>query len=259
MVSNKHEESTSRSCGEIYLTFGQQIDANILTTIFCELPDEQLLGLRCVSSSCKKVVDAILLQRFQQAWGVLGPGAAFSPPSIAALARCRLEHFAWCHRVSGRADSLASIAIKYGTDVAVLRRANNILSDGTLSCRHEIFVPVRDALELAGRSVTFRYDPNSKRHWIVAIYLGNADTLHSNHEVKSYDSRDEKSALLAGILQRALNLDSSTASFYLERTNGDIRAALAAAEEDERWARCMPNQNELKVLKWSKVFPRLKS
>lgn len=41
----------------------------------------------------------------------------------------------------GHADTLSAVAVRYGSDVHTIKRANNLISDSSLSSRQRIFVP----------------------------------------------------------------------------------------------------------------------
>lgn len=52
----------------------------------------------------------------------------------------------------------------------------------------------------------------------------------------------EKSGISARLLemfQKALGVDAPTARYYLLSTGGDVRAAMAAYKDDQRWDKCM--------------------
>ena len=108
---------------------------NILDRIESSVPT--LLGLRTQGSRIRSIIDCILLSRFLERWKICSVDV--EPPSPAAF-NCGLCHFVRCHTLSS-SDSLSSLAVRYRTDTASLRRLNNIITDHTLASRTEIYIP----------------------------------------------------------------------------------------------------------------------
>lgn len=79
----------------------------------------------------------LLHQRFLERWGAAA--LVGSPPPAPALASAQLQHFAWRHQV-GAGDTLARIAVKYGTTTASVKRLNNLMTDHSLATRDAVYI-----------------------------------------------------------------------------------------------------------------------
>lgn len=75
----------------------------------------------------------VLEEAFKQRWGVTA--VASPPPAAPMYASARPAAFVLCHQLAGRGDTLASLAVRHGTDVVELKRLNNLMSDGALASR----------------------------------------------------------------------------------------------------------------------------
>lgn len=85
-----------------------------------------------VSKRVRDLADVVLHERFVSRWSIK---EVVAPPAAApAFAAARPAAFVLCHKLRGK-ESLASLAVKYGTDVVALKRLNNMLSDGALFSR----------------------------------------------------------------------------------------------------------------------------
>ena len=196
--------------------------------------DHELLELRLLSSRCKRIVDSILEQRFLERWELAV--VRCPPPTPAGFAAASLRHFAHRRRLGATPPSLFSIALETGSDVGLLRRVNNIISDHSLAARDAVFIPVGAGAELRGKAVGFEFCRASLRHWAVV--------LPESEDIKSIEDIDNgvlapRSSKVVELVQKALGTDAATAAFYLDSAGGDVRAAMAAHEEDQRWERSM--------------------
>lgn len=70
-------------------------------------------------------------------------------PLLLLPQRTTIKHFVRKHVVC-KSDSLAGLAVRFGTDLATLRRYNNITSDHTLQSRAHLFVPGAPLCTLCG-------------------------------------------------------------------------------------------------------------
>lgn len=79
------------------------------------------------------LADLVLEEAFKQRWGVTA--VASPPPAAPMYAAARPAAFVLCHQLTGRGDTLASLAVRHGTNVVELKRLNNLMSDGALASR----------------------------------------------------------------------------------------------------------------------------
>lgn len=219
------------------------LDDHVLLHVLRQLlrDDGTLMALRLVSRRVKELADIVLQEGFKARWGVL---AVEQPPSAAPLyAAARPASFVLCHRLQPR-ESLAGLAVRHGTDVEALKRLNNLMSEGALGSRSLLYVPVGDvAAAAAGKRVAFVHDTHSKRRLIVL--LADGEELPGMLANGSSPRRAPGSsqafviAKLARVLERALHIDTHTATFYIEQAGCDVRVAIEKYEEDRRWEKLM--------------------
>lgn len=74
----------------------------------------------------------MLEESFRRRWGVAE--VAPPPPAAPAYAAVRAQSWVLAHRLEGR-DSLAALAVRYGTDTTQLKRLNNLMSEHALAAR----------------------------------------------------------------------------------------------------------------------------
>lgn len=168
-------------------------------------------------------------------------GVAQPPPNLLDYARVRAEAFALCHPLHGK-DSLAAIAVRYGADPAALRRVNNVISEHALACRAALYVPVPDpAAAAAGKRAAFVHDAASKRRFVVLLGEGEALPPGGGRERARGPELTSAAAVerLAGMMERALGISVPEAKFYLGSNGNDLRRAIEACTNDQRWARVM--------------------
>lgn len=168
-------------------------------------------------------------------------GIAQPPPSPLDYARVRTDAFALYHPLRGR-DSLAAIAVRYGADLPMLRRVNNVMSDHSLACRAALFVPVgHPAATAAGRRAAFVSDAASKRRFVVLLGEGEEPPPLGGQARGRGAERASAAAIerLAATLERACGISRPEARFYLSSNGNDVRRAIEAATNDQRWAAIM--------------------
>ncbi|KAL4457904.1 hypothetical protein ABPG75_012769 [Micractinium tetrahymenae] len=244
-------EATSCSVGASQATEAPCLHELVLLEVLRQLHDDAavLVTLRLVSRQLRDLADLVLEEAFKQRWGVTA--VVTPPPSAPMYAAARPAAFVLCHRLSGRGDTLCSLALRHGTDVVELKRLNNLISDGALASRSHLYVPVPDAAAAAaGQRVAFVHDSHSKRRLIVILREGEelpaALTGSSSGGGSPRHAPGSSQAFvvakLAKVLERALRIDSSTAAFYVQQAGCDVRAAIEKYEEDRRWEKVMKRQ-----------------
>ena len=93
--------------------------------------------------------------------------------------------------------------------------------------------------EIEGFSVEFYY--NSAAHGRPQWVLVPPKDPHAE-PAKPSNKTTEKSSISVKLLemfQKALGVDAPTAKYYLASADGDVRAAIAAYKDDQRWDKCM--------------------
>jgi len=81
-------------------------------------------------------------------------------------------------------ETVQSLAVRHGCDLASIKRLNNIITDNSLSSRHCIYVPAfKDLADLTGHGVRYEYDAVSKRGYAVVF-----DILGPGKESESIES-----------------------------------------------------------------------
>ncbi|KFM26948.1 hypothetical protein F751_2034 [Auxenochlorella protothecoides] len=98
----------------------------LVGSILHNLSDTDLLNVRATQRRLKAAADSLSKARFHQRWGIESVSEAprCAPLYLAARAR----HFAWRHEL-GPHETLASVALRYDCEAAVLRRCNNLMDD----------------------------------------------------------------------------------------------------------------------------------
>lgn len=227
---------------------GEALDELVLLEVLRQLRHDAsvLVMLRLVSRRLRDLADLVLEEAFKQRWGVAAVVAA--PPAAPMYASARHAAFVLCHQLVGRGDTLASLAVRHGTDVVELKRLNNLTTDGALASRSHLYVPVADAAATAcGQRVAFVHDSHSKRRLVVVLRAGEelpsslmgCSSSGSSPRQPPGSSQAFVVAKLAKVLERALRIDSSTAAFYVQQAGCDVRAAIEKFEEDRRWEKVM--------------------
>ncbi|GAB4820538.1 hypothetical protein N2152v2_007584 [Parachlorella kessleri] len=157
------------------------------------------------------------------------------PPAPTCLVPVKLDHFVWRHRVS-RSDSLASIAIQFGTSIPLIKRVNNIVSDHSLATRDSLYVPVGGLDSIDCKLVAYLHCHHAKRRFIVVLRDGEQPPPVAAMPASVQDRALKQ---LTNMFQRGFRVDENTARFYLAQAGGNVRAAMAAFEDDARWERVM--------------------
>jgi hypothetical protein len=65
------------------------------------------------------------------------------------------------------------------------------------------------------------------------------DASSNAHATAAAPATGQARAKLAALMGQSLHIDESTAAYYIVVCEGDIKAAMAAYEDDRRWDRSM--------------------
>ncbi|KAL6776955.1 hypothetical protein ACKKBF_B19610 [Auxenochlorella protothecoides x Auxenochlorella symbiontica] len=201
----------------------------LIGSILHNLSDTDLLNVRATQRRLKAAADSLSKARFHQRWGIESVSEAprCAPLYLAARAR----HFAWRHEL-GPHETLASVALRYDCEAAVLRRCNNLMDDAGAACRTHLFIPVEDVAAVRGCTAAFVRCQHVGRRFVVAF----APDARSARPAGAPAPRAGASEKLVGMLERSLRVDRFTALYYLSHGSGSLRAAIAAHERDAGWA-----------------------
>eukprot|EP00898_Chlorokybus_atmophyticus_P004137 jgi/Chlat1/4724/Chrsp30S00370 len=176
-------------------------------------------------------------------WELRGVEGYPSHPSF-WFARGAERTFAIAHTVK-HGDTLARIAVRYGVDVAEVKRHNMLMSDHALHSRARVLIPVRHANDIAGKVCSIELDPHSRREFALLSdsikHVGNTldgdDDERELSEEERQHARRELMDKLRDTLVKSLRVESAVADYYLQNNNGDLRAAYAEYLRDKEWER----------------------
>ncbi|KAK9824126.1 hypothetical protein WJX72_007945 [[Myrmecia] bisecta] len=135
----------------------------------------------------------VLRRCFKAQWGLTSLVGEPRRPSFYLSAR--LPGFVLEH-VCRPADSIMSVALRYGVSEVSIRMANALMSEHSLRSRCHIFVPARSIDQVRGKELTSK---------------------------------------ISVLLSRGLKIDKDTAQFYLDAARGDIKEAYRCYEADMVW------------------------
>eukprot|EP00879_Flechtneria_rotunda_P004941 GHRR01005215.1.p1 GENE.GHRR01005215.1~~GHRR01005215.1.p1 ORF type:complete len:254 (+),score=72.86 GHRR01005215.1:157-918(+) len=224
--------------------------ATVLPLVLSLAEPNSLAIVRTVSRVFKEVASDPQVRRaaFVHHWGLRG--CLGKPRQPQFLETATLLCFAYQHMVQ-HADSLQMLAVRYGTDLPMLKRVNNLMTDHSLHSRTHLFIPVANKQDLVGQVVRFCFCPLSARDFAVLQdlphgqqQLSNADRQQQQQQQRQgpcgikWDQAYKVEALQAKLCQmlgRSLYIDDATAKFYLEDANGDMKAAMEAFAQDLAW------------------------
>jgi len=233
-------------------------DEHLLRNVFTFLDWEDLSRCKLVSKAWKQVLDddGVWKERFRKRWGlkeVWGPS-----PAKKSFYRNASEQ-TFVRKVAVKStDTIASIAVKSGTSVSLLKQVNNLSSDSSLYCRSEIYIPVSDRVEVSGASVVIRFCPHTLREY---AFLGcEAEGEEGTEGEEPAEAKRRKSdngrqaELMLSLMARSLKIDDSSARYYLETSDYDLKEAMESYKTDERW-----EQDQKLLMKSSKKASQAKA
>ena len=93
---------------------------------------------RLLAPPCKRGLPAAQEEIFKRFWGLRD--VLNRPRRGATYLAAELGQFVRAHKCR-RWETLASVAVAHGCDVAALRRLNNLMSDDALRSRVRVYVP----------------------------------------------------------------------------------------------------------------------
>lgn len=135
-----------------------------------------------------------------------------------------------------RGDSVASLAVKYSVQVMDIKRLNNMMSDHGIYSRERLLIPVSKPGILIGGTCYIELDSHAKRE-VAVLYQDGAPYKNASYLSDRVSATDRSRRKIVNSLRRSMQVDDSTAQYYLNISNGDPRAALTEFSEDLRWER----------------------
>lgn len=216
--------------------FAALLCKDILRTIFEKLPVVDLARSACVCRLWSSVASdrEIQVNAFKAPWklkSVIG-----NPTSGSFWRDNRLSRFAISHRLA-RGDTVASLAVKYSVQVMDIKRLNNMMSDHGIHSRDRLLIPVSSPTLLINGTCYIELEAHAKRE-VAVLYLEGAPGKTITGVLSKLTSvSEEGKKRVIDSLRRSMQVDDSTAQYYLSLSNGDPRGALMEFSEDLRWER----------------------
>lgn len=209
------------------------LDAPLLSLILSKCDIRDILTARAVATQWRRLAEEAALEAFKARWGlhtIVG-----RPRSPAVLMTLGKGAFVRQRKLHSNVDTLPSLAVACGTDVATLKVCNNIFSEHSLHTRNVIFIPAEEVRGLDGE---FHFCPFANRQFVVVHTEAGTDVPPEEQDpVSKQQAEDMALAKLAQILSRSLRVDLQQATFYLRAAKGDVRAAMRLHDQDVQWER----------------------
>ncbi|XP_071729804.1 F-box protein At1g55000 [Rutidosis leptorrhynchoides] len=236
MESTSTINDSSTTISPMNSNFAALICKDILRTIFEKLPAIDIARSACVCRLWSSVASdrEIQVTAFSAPWKL--KHLIGSPTSGAFWRDNSLNRFAISHRLV-RADTVASLAVKYSVQVTDIKRLNNMMSDHGIHSRDRLLIPVSKPDILIDGTCYIELDAHAKRE-VAVLYLEGAPDSVVTKMLNSVTSERGKKRILDS-LKRSMHVDDGTAQYYLSLSNGDPRAALTEFSEDITWERQM--------------------
>jgi len=158
-----------------------------------------------------------------------------TPQSSRFYKDATLSTFVSRYRVE-TSDSIASIALKSQRRVSLLKQINNLVSDSSLHCRKEIYIPVSKPEHLHGAHVRIHYCKFSLREYCFVISADDTWDVSPTLEPGRCrpDSKKQEENLVS-LMSRSLKIDECSAKYYLEVSDYDLKEAMSNYRIDDEW------------------------
>ncbi|CAL9198588.1 unnamed protein product [Musa hybrid cultivar] len=224
--------SSSEVLSPMNSNFSALASRDLLRAILELLPPADLARSACVCRLWRAVASEreMLERAFRAPWKVrrvLG-----EPSSSAFWHHLSLDRFAISHRLR-RADTVASLALRYSVQVMGIKRLNNMMSDHGIYSRERLLIPIGKPELLLNSTCYVEMDEHAQREVAVLYLDGGPDGKTCNPTNRAITERGKRKILNS--VKRSLQVDYGTAEFYLSVSNGDPRAAMSQFTADLRW------------------------
>ncbi|KAA3468677.1 F-box protein [Gossypium australe] len=205
-----------------------------LRLIFEKLSLADLARASCVCKTWNAVAsdDNMVVETFKAPWKLLD---VVGKPSSRSFWRDNgIGKFAISHRIL-RGETVASLAVKYSSQVTDIKRLNNMMSDHGIYSRERLLIPVSNPDILINGTCYIELDTYAKRE-VAVLYLDGKPESKPGTLLNRVTSDRGKRRVIDS-LKRSMHVDDGTAQYYLSISNGDPRAALSQFSSDLRWER----------------------
>lgn len=174
----------------------------------------------------------MVVETFKAPWKLLD---VMGKPSSRSFWRDNgIGKFAISHRIL-RGETVASLAVKYSSQVTDIKRLNNMMSDHGIYSRERLLIPVSNPDILINGTCYIELDTYAKRE-VAVLYLDGKPESKPGTLLNRVTSDRGKRRVIDS-LKRSMHVDDGTAQYYLSISNGDPRAALSQFSSDLRWER----------------------
>ncbi|KAK9861469.1 hypothetical protein WJX84_006095 [Apatococcus fuscideae] len=247
--ASSYEEVEERALPEVEVleTSASQVlgNPNLLSEILRHLDSRSLCQSQAVCKEWKRLVESSQFRHdfFSSKWGL--KKSVGEPRKAAYYLGAQLSQFVWQHP-TGPSDSLMAVALRYGSDVATLRRLNNLpLSELSVQSRANIYIPVQQRSDLDGKYGHFLYDPIACREFVC---VADTEMLEGSTLPRPINgaggkprwSEEDKAKKLSKMMAQALHISEQSARFYYDEAHGDLKAAYQKYDADKEWERTHP-------------------
>lgn len=203
--------------------------------------------LACVSRLLNTVAgsESTLQSLFAERWYLRTVEG--SPPDRSFWARASLASFAIEHAPLQKHDTLTSLALQYGVDLAQLKRVNGTMNDTALAARERALVPVHSVEQLRNQRAVVQVDTHTRRA-IAVLTEREQGTLGSSAVAQKHSVEGANAITLTATLavSRNLSIPADEAKAYLALADGDARMACSLARDDASWHKVHSNQQSSK-------------
>jgi hypothetical protein len=201
----------------------------------CRRLDElrQLGILACVSKSFNAIAGSDTTARalFAERWQLRAVEG--SPPDRSFWSRALLRAFALEHAPLRKTDTLSSLALEHGVDLAQLKRINGCMNDTALASRERAFVPISSPEQLQNRRAVVQQDLHTRR--VIAVLTEREQDALQMSVLSDAKGADAVTPSTARAVSHNLSVPDAEARAYLALADGDARMACALAREDKCW------------------------
>ncbi|GMI88786.1 hypothetical protein like AT1G55000 [Hibiscus trionum] len=205
-----------------------------LRLIFEKLSLPDLARASCVCKTWNAVAsdDDMVTEAFKAPWRLLD---VVGKPSSRSFWRDNgIRKFAISHRIL-KGETVASLAVKYSSQVMDIKRLNNMMSDHGIYSRERLLIPVSNPDILINGTCYIEMDTYAKRE-VAVLYLDGKPEGKPGTLLNRVTSDRGKRRVIDS-LKRSMQVDDGTAQYYLSISDGDPRAALSQLSSDLRWER----------------------
>lgn len=221
---------------QVHDSSAARLDALVMSHIFCYLMPKDLAKVQRVCRTwCTVAKDPeVRKAAFLACWRILSVNGELKSSKV--LEAATLSSFMWKHKVEN-GDTLQRLAVKYNSDVISIKRANKIITDRSLISHKVVYVPVTCAADVHDRHVVLAVHPVSCRD--IAVVCTTLESAEERDDDRSPKARRAQVQQLKGklshLLGKTLHIDESTAKFYIEDADGDLKVAMERFAMDMEW------------------------